>query len=463
MWVLISILSGVTPEAKLFLLRWLIDDERQVEGSVRDMVKRYGFNDRMVTGALACLMRSNMLKRRTVESGSGRYSYHPTEKLKALRAETELLAGEERENLVRLLLRRKEIGRRETGRKGASRTCLTPVNRLVLLTLLALADDAGVVEGVTYRRLAKLIGIGQGRLQRQMAKLQKLGFVRSIQNPGLPSPFASGLWIYVNLLHEELAGATGGEVALVFKWPKDGGARHLSEVQQLFELAEDPAGRVTEPGGVTVGLGNWRPVLLLNDLDKLRPLLEFLRTQASEDLIFFLQSRLYHYASEILSSNWHDIDEFSHEFRDNVRRMVANDLLPRCTLDSSMFPKAHGEVLKQLTEVMAMLIASFSISLRFQLTRIRWPAELRPFRARLDRLTYVVLPVGNKDEPNQAPTILCYETANAETPRKSVALFLAPRVGGYNAVGPLQDLQDLTDQELSSIGLYGEVGPRKIL
>lgn len=144
MQLLMARVPGLTPGAKLFLLRWLVDgDQGPLEGSVRDMVERFAFNDRMIASSISCLMRIGVLKRLPAGKGRGRYSYWLVrENLQAWEVKAEPMAGEDRESLVEQLLRERVIGSKSPGIKGVSRTCLTPSNKLLLLALLGLADQA---------------------------------------------------------------------------------------------------------------------------------------------------------------------------------------------------------------------------------------------------------------------------------------------------------------------------------
>lgn len=462
MQLLLARVPGLTPGAKLFLLRWLVDgDQGLLEGSVRDMIERFAFNDRMIASSISCLIRIGVLKRLSAGKGKGWYSYRLVrENLQAWVIKAELMAGEDRESLVEQLLREKVIGSKSPGIKGVSRTCLTPSNKLLLLALLGLADQAGVVDSVTWRELTEITGISQSRLLRQLSKLQELGLVRGIRDPGTPLPFRSEVFIHVNMGSPKLGKAPTHEIMLWFE-SGEAGSHCRPVIEQLLEVVADVESILTKPTGFSVefGFGVRRPVLPIKRTPDWESVLRFFGFYGSRQLSLYLESRLYRYVSELLSCYWGDIDDLNDEFRSCVRAMVEKDLPSHILVEAGTSLDKPKVPMRLLALACSEFVVLMAVNLREQLLRVRWPKELALIRKRLDRLTYVVQPPRSDGRHCRNPVVLCYDEKKAVGRPEGACLRLQQSGNHYRAGGSPRPLSTLRRDELQGMGLIGVVVP----
>lgn len=133
---------------------------------------------------------------------------------------------------VRQRLSEEEKGRRRVppARVGV-KSRLSPINRVVLVVLLAFADRSGVVRGVGSSRLSAICGMTVTRLGYQIDKLISLGFVR-VYVPGGSGDSVGGVVpgiYFLNLGHPEYG--TSGASGICFALPAGGGCLEYSSRQ----------------------------------------------------------------------------------------------------------------------------------------------------------------------------------------------------------------------------------------
>lgn len=172
-------LEGVSPEAKFFLLRFLqyYRLEQPVVFSSIEMVKRFGIPDKTIKKALdeLCgrkyLIRSSHL---TGTRGRPKHEFVAGEELVKTWSRTTTLISHTQiiEKLLEVTPERQKITKPESpllrngkGGKGQAQKFLTNTRKLLLCTLLAKADQFGVVRDLGMSELASLVGISKEQLR----------------------------------------------------------------------------------------------------------------------------------------------------------------------------------------------------------------------------------------------------------------------------------------------------------
>lgn len=317
-----------SPESKYALLCFWQQHGHGAGAAVRRGVKEFaaewGVSDRVVTKALGELVAANALVYTRISEGRGRpgYAYRLSSwyvdqlAQKAGDDEGEALHAE----IIQSVLQnpRMEGGSAyrdapevspnsaRASTRGRSGEALDAVNRLVLMVLLAHADDAGVVRGMGPAELAKLVGIRKDRFQRQVGKLKELGYIRGVV-PGISGQRLFGVApgaYYLNLAHPEYGDAAVGCASVVFElddltWVPEG--LRGTEADQLIQLAASDGQDFGGKYGIGVRIdprypGNWV------DLEsRIEELAEFLKPPLPWGFAQFLQMRIEDYAARLLS------------------------------------------------------------------------------------------------------------------------------------------------------------------
>lgn len=177
--LLIEKMEGACPETKFFLLKYLSSKglQEDVQVRVRDLVKEFGIIDRGIKKALDYLTDNQYLIRKSVLGlGPGRPKQllSPGDALKAL---LEKWSNIDRQILHQLLIKKllettpvrepifEERLRINSSPSIPSTKWLTNVRKLLLSTLLAKADQFGVVRDLSMSELASLIGLSKEQLR----------------------------------------------------------------------------------------------------------------------------------------------------------------------------------------------------------------------------------------------------------------------------------------------------------
>ena len=203
------------PDAKLFAAAFLARYGRiPVVLRVKDMAVELGVSDRLVTRACRELEQAGFLSRRPHGTPSNRPSleYQLTDVLLGrIRAASKRRPVSASDLILKVVTSERRKGRKpgrtvdsapaapEPGRADA----LDVSERLLLMTLLALADVAGSVHGYGFRDLSRLTGMSKPRVQSSMMRLRQKGLLRAFvpgASPGRIFHCAPGAY-FLNLQH----------------------------------------------------------------------------------------------------------------------------------------------------------------------------------------------------------------------------------------------------------------------
>lgn len=443
-------------------------DGAAVRRTVKELAAEWGVSDRVVTKALRELGAANALVCTRVSEGRGRpsYSYRISSWYIDQLAQK---AGDEKgeaphAEIIQAVLESSKMGgisayrddpegsaspakARKRGRPGKG---LDSVNRLVLMVLLAHADDSGVVRGMGPARLAELVGIKKDRFQRQVGKLRELGYIRAVI-PGVSGQRLFGVVpgaYYLNLAHPAYGDAAVGCVSVVFElqdltWVPEG--LRGSEADQLIQLAASDDEPDDSDGSYGIGVrinprypGNW--VDLEN---RIRELAEFLKPSLPPGFSEFLQMRIEDYAAHLLSEYWVDLQPFAMPFTDpDVLSSVHKELFRKDMHPDTASEDAEARREREFAECIYHLAWRKAESLRLNLAG-------SPFSRWLDhRARYLLLPPVVGDQTGYIPVL-------AFSRRKSrPAYFLAKQRGRFNETSEIEP----SLEQMTEFGLLAEAG-----
>ncbi len=184
-----NVLIGAEPEAKYFLIRFIMQYgfDKSVTLTVKEAVLSFRMNDRYVAKAISFLVENNYLNRLRAEprrksfsvsvNGRGRPKsiYRPGAALLALREEWSQsdfanLHGEQIDFLLTEgLLAPKKVGEREAD----PNKLIAKSQLLLLVTLMAHADQNGIVENLSLQQLALLVGLSKEQIRWNIKALQR--------------------------------------------------------------------------------------------------------------------------------------------------------------------------------------------------------------------------------------------------------------------------------------------------
>lgn len=342
--LILAPMKAVGAEGKLLLLRFaLVYGDAPVKVTTRVLARKLGIPLNAISKAASELDAAGLMLRRPVLNGRGRplTEYRLAgERLADLVAENQgpadhhrlwpvmekvlrepmILAGE---GLPAGAQNRATLAAVAPSRRGAGSKLSDP-NRMLLLVMLALADDCGVVRGRGLGYLALRTGISRSRVQLQVAKLLALGYVRAAV-PGVTGSLLFGKvagTYFMNLQHPAYGEHARPAGIYLFSCPahiRDSEIRCLIKATGVLPLQVrvgvrmlpnsqcehplDPYGtggiKILAPlGELLTQRGQPTPA----PLEKLAPLL--LDGLRSRELIDFLQLKLEEYAAWLLSTNW---------------------------------------------------------------------------------------------------------------------------------------------------------------
>lgn len=216
-------ITGVDPTSKLVLMMIAdsVDKQGLQQGSVASWSSTLALSERELAPSLRTLAKLALLDAVTLPSGGqGRprieYACSPAHLDKVGGAAEGAVAYGHLEGLIRSLVtgagayvrqpapRKGEDGKlvAPASRKGAGAK-LNVGNRLVLVTLISFADQAGVVRGRGGSELAAVAGMSAPRWETHIAKLLALGYIRVYVPGASGAPLvgvAAGLY-FLNLGH----------------------------------------------------------------------------------------------------------------------------------------------------------------------------------------------------------------------------------------------------------------------
>jgi hypothetical protein len=211
-YILGSVITGASPEAKYFLTRIVQRYGVSTEASwkVKDFAKDVGLSDRLVSRSVSELKNLGVLSRtkeRQSTRGGSSYRYEITlGSLVGFRNGVGLRVDPLRQQQVDKLLAAEGVFDGER---------LSALNKLLWAVLLLNADKFGVVRNLGYSELADLTGFTRDRLKGQLAKLYAISALRYVI-PGLTESGPFGVIkarYYLNLNHKFLGGQ--GDVSLI--------------------------------------------------------------------------------------------------------------------------------------------------------------------------------------------------------------------------------------------------------
>lgn len=294
-------LSGCSPEAKFFLIRFVQRYGYQEEfvGHIKEVAKTFGVREDLISRVFDELVKSRYLTKRTVGGRRGRpsphYGWGRTKECEPLP-----------EKLLHVPLMDELLLVDLTGRSKSQRHKLTLSNRLLLAVLLDWSDSSGVVTGVGLTRLAALTGLNADRLSYQLRKLEYEGYLR---------PFVSGVTAttlfgaspghhFVNLKHPGFGLGRRVGVLLVYS---DGDTLSSidTEAHSICELAER-INRYPSRGPATIARASKYIPCDATFLTFAKLLAGQLLERRGQ---VFLQAKLNRYASYILNNHWKDLEQ----------------------------------------------------------------------------------------------------------------------------------------------------------
>lgn len=325
--VILTELIHVGPKAKLLLLRFMLAyGDTPLRLTTRELARSLGTPLNSISTATSELDAAGFLIRNAVADGRGRPSLeyrlasdqlgkfqlddggagegHPLWPLmEYLLREPMALSGEKPPPGDHDTAMRKVT---QPSRKGAASKLSEP-NRMLLLVLLALADNAGVVRARGAGDIARWVGIRGASVHSQVEKLIAMGYIRAAV-PGVAGRFlfgkAAGAY-FLNLQHPAYGDHARPAGIYLFSCPQSELPMHrLREIPQVVEAAKalPIMRRISVRLLPNSYLYDPMDFYSRGDLEKLAPLL--LNGLESRDLIEFLQLKVEEYAGFLLSTHW---------------------------------------------------------------------------------------------------------------------------------------------------------------
>lgn len=324
-------LDGAAPETRFVFELLAADAVRTTDDAeglrTEVLATRFRLPQKLVSGALVDLMRLGLVVReRLLPKGKGRpavtYALSPmvAQTLKtcgpAYGVHTELLerllSGTPIETEVPgLQLRPAKLRAAVTasGRPSppGAKKRLSVCNRLLFATLLAHADDCGVVSGLGGRELRQLTGFDSASLKHRLRRLMDLGFIRRYV-PGVSSSiFASARVSSTYFLNLNLGSELPSDCSVMVHLAWDQEATRFSHTDNLRDDVIAYSGDRSD-----------------RELSTPMPVIRFLVGQRFR-VYPVLQSMLYRYASFLLSERWSALASGAYLWDEKLYAMIKRD------------------------------------------------------------------------------------------------------------------------------------------
>lgn len=174
--LVVSNFIELEPESKVFLARFIVCyPELLAQDCVKDMVKKIGMNDRVISRSLTNLVDSRILTSYQVIQGRGRprTKYSVSKVFKTKLEPTLKLKDERYFSIVTLVLGinlKKNIDLKDNLK-------LTVSESLLLAVLFVHAEQGGVVQNLSIKVLIQLTGMTKRRILSHIKKLKTLGYL----------------------------------------------------------------------------------------------------------------------------------------------------------------------------------------------------------------------------------------------------------------------------------------------
>jgi hypothetical protein len=245
-------LAGLDPRVKYFLVRFvqLFGIVASVQYDVKELAKKFGVSDRLVTKSLADLVGAGLLGHQNIKGlgrGRSKNEYRCTPSFVSLLSKHSVTVSSSQKEVIANLLERaaeKSLPARVSGgarscaasfaalqdkisptqrladlRARKKNDCLSATNRLLLAVLLSRADRFGVASDFGSSELCKATGLSPERLRHRIGRLLDLGLIRAYV-PGATSRFFYGKITsvyFLNLQHPEISDGSNVTLALACK------------------------------------------------------------------------------------------------------------------------------------------------------------------------------------------------------------------------------------------------------
>ncbi|MFL0797259.1 MAG: helix-turn-helix domain-containing protein [Cellvibrionaceae bacterium] len=342
-----------SPEIKCFLIKFLhtYGLGSSVEKTYKELIKELGVTDRVVHGAIQYLVENGYFEKEIKTSArqggsssrvrkttrylcspklvrllddfeSGEYKCLPTIKTASGGGRTRVFTLRHTRLISHLL---QADSARLVEKK---RHPLNLSNRLLLMVMLSYANEYGVVS-LGYSSLSVLTGMGRDRLDSQIEKLKREGYIRC-HVPGGTHPYLFGATegvYFLNLKHERFGGEGEAAPTIVLQADNTFQGRASIAIQIIREAASVEKNKRKEQGSessvcVFPGLG-------------------FLSVAGFEQIsVFFwgknnlwfkdyLQMKLEAYASMLLSRHWKALSEGEEVEDGEVMAVIQAELLTK--------------------------------------------------------------------------------------------------------------------------------------
>ncbi|MFZ5697527.1 MAG: hypothetical protein ACOY9J_02190 [Pseudomonadota bacterium] len=418
--LILAKIDNVGPEAKLLLLRFaLVYGDAPLKVTARELARALGIPLNALANATSELDAAGLLIRTPVVDGRGRPSFEyrlageQLAKLKegdessagdrllwplmeCLLRESIAVAGEKTPAASHGTAKRKAV---QPSRKGAASKLSNP-NRMLLLVLLALADNCGVVRARGAGEIARWVGISGARIHSQVEKLVALGYIRAAV-PGVAGRLLFGKvagTVFLNLQHPTY-GERGRPAGIyLFSCPLSAPPRfRLREIPQLVEAAKLLPVRLELSVRMLPNSSLYDPADLYSggQLQVLAPLL--LDGLSSRELIEFLQVKLEEYASCLLSNRWGRLcsasvwEDLKHDEDYNLKARIVREVVPAAVYRGACPGLEVLERYRLLVDLIYYLAVQLADVLKQALMRTKLAPWIRG-RYRFEELTYVLLP-----------------------------------------------------------------------
>lgn len=462
-----KIISDSTPEQKWFLLMLMREFEScaQVRLTVAEFSIRLGVSKDVVTSSCKYLSDKGALRQSRVKTENNGFlnaydilvTEESIQKIFPSKQQSKIpTCKKHHNNLIELLV------------TAQSNEFYIPklklANRLLLSVLLSYADECGVVRGIGISDLMKLTGMSKDRLDSQVDKLLKQGYVRS-KFSGVTGTSLFGIakgYYYLNLSHRTFkVKQESTKVLFNFEHPERDIDDGPLEAEKIYKAAFLVNKRIRQGYNVedTIIVNECAKLPCANWEQGLNSYKEFNRFAGYMGFLDFyqivnfftdkanirnyLQNKIYDYASSFLSEHWGNLS--------GLEKDCCHKLFSR--IESEVFPLKYSKNLSEFnfpTSEQKRLLAVFIYNVALGLAQRLWCLLQKVEQNTFKNMACVILPVTEQAPWRQFLTIEFFPVSGEMNQMPSVI-----RVTKAHEIRTslLENEPELTDEEKYKFGL----------